>query len=145
MEPSSSELAEIAVAASDSARTLLMEKPRVAMLSFSTSGSASHAAVDKVVEATRQVRLMRPDLAVDGDVQLDAAIVADIATRKIADSAVGGNANVLIFPSLEAGNIAYKLAERLAGAKAIGLFCRALESRPMTSPAAALMKIYSTP
>jgi len=120
VEPNAAELAEIAMAAADSARALLMEEPRVAMLSFSTSGSAKHASVDKVVEAARRVRQARPGLAIDGDVQLDAAIVAEIASRKLPDSQVKGRANVLIFPNLEAGNIGYKLAERVGGAVAIG-------------------------
>jgi phosphate acetyltransferase len=120
VDPNAGELAQIAMAAADSAQSLLMEAPRVAMLSFSTSGSARHAAVDKVVEATRQVRAARPHLAIDGDVQLDAALVSEIALRKIDHSQVQGHANVLIFPSLEAGNIGYKLAERIGDAKAIG-------------------------
>lgn len=120
VDPDAQGLSEIAMAAADSAAGLLMEEPRVAMLSFSTSGSARHAAVDKVVAATERVRALRPELAIDGDVQLDAAIVAEIAQRKVAHSRVGGHANVLVFPSLEAGNIGYKLAERLGGAKAIG-------------------------
>jgi phosphate acetyltransferase len=120
VDPDAGELAEIAMAAADSAQSLLMDEPRVAMLSFSTSGSARHAAVDKVVEATLRVRKQRPNLTIDGDVQLDAAIVAEIAARKIEHSNVKGRANVLVFPSLEAGNISYKLAERVGGAKAIG-------------------------
>jgi phosphate acetyltransferase len=120
VDPDAGELAEIAMAAADSAQSLLMDTPRVAMLSFSTSGSARHAAVDKVVEATRLVTERRPGLAIDGDVQLDAAIVAEIARKKIEHSRVEGRANVLVFPSLEAGNIGYKLAERVGGAKAIG-------------------------
>ncbi|TCP10570.1 phosphotransacetylase [Crenobacter luteus] len=120
VEPDAQELSEIAMAAADSAQSLLMDEPRVAMLSFSTSGSARHAAVDKVVDATRRVRAQRPGLAIDGDVQLDAAIVAEIAERKVENSAVNGRANVLVFPNLEAGNIGYKLAERVGGAKAIG-------------------------
>jgi phosphate acetyltransferase len=120
VDPSASELADIAMAAADSARQLLMEEPRVAMLSFSTNGSAKHAAVDKVAQAAAQVKVQRPELAIDGDVQLDAAIVAEIANRKLPDSQVKGKANVLIFPNLEAGNIGYKLAERVGGAVAIG-------------------------
>ncbi|MDR0242580.1 MAG: phosphate acetyltransferase [Burkholderia sp.] len=120
VDPDAGQLAEIAMAAADSAHALLGEAPRVAMLSFSTSGSAHHAAVDKVTAATARVRELRPALAIDGDVQLDAAIVAEIAERKIAHSQVGGHANVLVFPSLEAGNIGYKLAERIGRAKAVG-------------------------
>ncbi|MDR8832909.1 Ethanolamine utilization protein EutD [Burkholderia pseudomultivorans] len=120
VDPDAGQLAEIAMAAADSAQALLGEAPRVAMLSFSTSGSAHHAAVDKVTAATAHVRERRPTLAIDGDVQLDAAIVAEIAERKIAHSQVGGHANVLVFPSLEAGNIGYKLAERIGRAKAVG-------------------------
>ncbi|WP_118182462.1 phosphate acetyltransferase [Paraburkholderia phosphatilytica] len=121
VDPDEKQLAEIAMAAADSAQSLLIdETPRVAMLSFSTNGSAHHAAVDKVVHATQIVQARRPDLAIDGDVQLDAAIVAEIADRKIPHSHVHGHANVLVFPNLDAGNIGYKLAERIGGAKAVG-------------------------
>lgn len=120
IDPDASELAQIALAAADSAKALLDEDPRVAMLSFSTSGSASHANIEKVVRAAREVKAARPTLAIDEDVQLDAAIVAEIAERKLPNSKVNGNANVLIFPDLDAGNIGYKLAERIGGADAIG-------------------------
>ncbi|MFC7517487.1 phosphate acetyltransferase [Herbaspirillum sp. GCM10030257] len=127
VDPNAEELSEIAMAAADSARSLLMEEPRVAMLSFSTSGSAHHALVDKVSDASRRVKQLRPELAIDGDVQLDAAIVAEIADRKIKNSAVKGRANVLVFPNLDAGNIGYKLAERVGGAVAIGPLLQGLK------------------
>jgi phosphate acetyltransferase len=120
VDPDEEELSEIALAAADSAASLLMEEPRVAMLSFSTSGSAKHAAVDKVVNAAKRVKALRPELVIDGDVQLDAAIIAEIAHKKVEHSEVKGNANVLVFPNLDAGNIGYKLAERVGGAVAIG-------------------------
>ncbi|MCB1882766.1 MAG: phosphate acetyltransferase [Geminicoccaceae bacterium] len=120
VDPSPEDLAEIAVASADSARSLAGIEPRVAMLSFSTGGSAKHPLVDKVVEATHLARVKRPDLPIEGEVQLDAGIVPRVSARKVKDSAVQGRANVLIFPSLEAGNIGYKLAERLGGVKAIG-------------------------
>ena len=120
VDPDADELAQIAMAAADSAEALLDEPARVAMLSFSTSGSARHVSVDKVVQAARKVKTQRPQLAIDEDVQLDAAIVAEVAERKLPDSRVKGQANVLVFPELEAGNIGYKLAERIGGAEAIG-------------------------
>lgn len=120
IDPDAEQLSQIAMAAADSAESLLGEEPRVAMLSFSTSGSAQHRNVEKIVQAARRVKTDRPSLAIDEDVQLDAAIVADIAERKLPGSQVKGRANVLVFPNLEAGNIGYKLAERIGGAEAVG-------------------------
>ena len=119
-DPDVSQLAEIAVTSAASHQQLTGETPRVAMLSFSTKGSAQHPRVAKVRQATERARQLAPELAIDGELQFDAAWVADVARRKAPESPVAGRANVFIFPDLDAGNIAYKITQRLAGAQALG-------------------------
>jgi phosphate acetyltransferase len=118
--PNERELAEIAVVTAKTTKTLVGIEPRIAMLSFSTKGSAKHEMVTKVINATRIAKEIDPTLQIDGELQADAAIVPAVAASKSPDSAIAGKANVLIFPTLEVGNIAYKLVQRLAGAEAIG-------------------------
>ena len=119
-DPNAQELAQIAVSTEKTARDLAGIEPRVAMLSFSTKGSAKHERVDKVVEATRLAREMNPNMQIDGELQADAALVPSVGASKAPGSDIAGKANVLVFPSLEVGNIAYKLVQRLAGATAVG-------------------------
>jgi len=120
ISPNARQLAEIGVASGANARALLGLTPRIAYLSFATKGSAAHADVTKVTEAVAAARELAPDLAIDGELQADAALVPSVAAKKVGESPVAGQANVLVFPDLDAGNMAYKLVERLAGAKALG-------------------------
>jgi phosphate acetyltransferase len=119
-EPTAEELAQIAVCSGHTALSIAGIEPRIAMLSFSTKGSAKHERVDKVVKATALAKEMEPTFMIDGEMQADAAIIEAIGKKKAPDSPVAGKANILVFPNLETGNIAYKLVERLAGASAVG-------------------------
>jgi phosphate acetyltransferase len=118
--PNAQELAQIAVSTGKTTRAIAGIEPRIAMLSFSTKGSASHEFVDKVVEATKIAQEMAPDMQIDGEMQADAAIIEAIGKSKAPGSKIAGKANVLVFPDLQSGNISYKLVERLAGAQAVG-------------------------
>lgn len=118
--PNAAELAQISVSAAQTARDIAGIEPRVAMLSFSTKGSAKHECVDKVVDATRIAKEMNPMLILDGELQADAALVPGVCNSKAPNSPLSGRANVLVFPSLEVGNIAYKLVQRLGGVEAVG-------------------------
>lgn len=119
-DPDAAQLADIAISTADNHRRLTGEEPRVAMLSFSTKGSAAHPHVEKVQQAVARMMGKRPDIAMDGELQLDAAIVPRVGASKAPGSPIAGKANVLIFPDLDAGNIGYKLTQRLAGAEAVG-------------------------
>ncbi len=119
-DPTAQELAEIAVSTAKTTRAIAEMEPRVAILSFSTKGSARHEMVDKVIEATELAKKMAPEFLIDGELQADAAIVESIGRKKCPESPIAGRANVLVFPTMEAGNIAYKLVQRLANAEAVG-------------------------
>lgn len=118
--PNAEELAQIAITSGETWSALMKDEPRVAMLSYSTKGSAKSELIDKVVNATKMARELNPDLLIDGELQADAAIVPSVSQSKAPDSTLGGQANVLVFPTLEVGNIAYKLVQRLGKAEAIG-------------------------
>lgn len=119
-DPTPDQLADIAVSTAENTRIYLETEPRVALLSFSTKGSASHPTIDKVTQAVKALENRKPGFLFDGELQVDAAIIPGVANRKAPSSCLGGRANTLIFPTLDAGNIAYKLTQRLAGAQAIG-------------------------
>ena len=122
--PNAEELASIAISTAENAKCLCNFEPKVAMLSFSTMGSAKHELVDKVAKATEIAKNARPDLQIDGELQLDAAIVPSVGKQKAPNSTVAGKANVLVFPDLQSGNIGYKLVQRFANAQAIGPVCQ---------------------
>jgi phosphate acetyltransferase len=125
--PDANQLADIAISTADNHKKLTGEEPLIAMLSFSTKGSAVHELADKVIAATESVKQKRPDLQVDGELQFDAAIIESIGKKKAPGSTVAGRANVLVFPDLNAGNIGYKIAQRLGGAEAVGPMVQGLQ------------------
>lgn len=143
--PTAEELAQIAVSTAQTAKDIAGIDPRVAILSFSTKGSAKHEMVDKVIEATRIAHEMAPDIQLDGELQADAAIVPSVGKSKAPNSPIAGHANVLVFPSLEVGNITYKLVQRLSGAEAVGPLLQGL-AKPVNdlSRGCSVEDIYKT-
>ncbi len=128
INPTAEHLVDIAIASAESARNIAnIPFPKIAMLSFSTKGSAKHELADKVIEATKRVQEIMPDLEIDGELQADTALIKSVAFLKAPKSKVAGQANVLVFPDLQSGNIGYKLVQRLAGAEAIGPVCQGLD------------------
>lgn len=125
--PNYKELAEIAITTADTAKKVCNIEPRIAMLSFSTMGSADHEMVEKVRRATELAKELRPELLIDGEMQLDAAIVESVAKQKAPNSIVAGKANILVFPDLQSGNIGYKLVQRFANAEAVGPICQGFD------------------
>lgn len=142
--PDEKQLADIAISTADNHRKLTGEEPFIAMLSFSTKGSAKHEAVDKVLNATAIIRSKRPDLNVDGELQFDAAVIESIGKKKAPGSNVAGRANVLIFPDLNSGNIAYKIAQRWGNAEAVGPMVQGLKKPFFDLSAAAVLMILPT-
>ncbi|MEJ2054629.1 MAG: phosphate acetyltransferase, partial [Calditrichaceae bacterium] len=125
--PDPEQLASIAISSADTYKKLVGAEPMIAMLSFSTKGSATHEDVDKVVEATQKVKEKRPNLKIDGELQFDAALLEKVGVKKAPGSPVAGRANTFIFPDLDAGNIGYKIAQRLGGAEAVGPIVQGLK------------------
>ncbi len=139
-EPNAEQLADVAIASAATGKALAGIEPKVAMLSFSTKGSGKHPLVDKVIEATKIAKEKKPELLIDGELQADAALIPSIGERKAPNSKIAGKANVLIFPDLHSGNIAYKLIERLAKAEAIGPISQGMKNRLMTFLAVVVLK-----